>query len=210
LEHRRVKRFYARTNKIKFARGIAKQQRRERILHKLRQKAQDARDTDSHPTVNFSEQEVLPQCSPESQYQISNSRRLYWDLTAWLHKNREDLAVKACSHLLSHFFSNFCDRNFYRASKITFSLGCLVLMTTASKHSHLRSATHLLSSTTRYTGTKCFESIIQHMTFVGPKTHSTPTCMLISWSLRMRRASLVSLHHIHTGMHVLWGFFTSM
>ncbi|KAJ8592981.1 hypothetical protein M405DRAFT_732338, partial [Rhizopogon salebrosus TDB-379] len=102
LEHRRVKRFYARTNKIKFARGIAKQQRRERLLYKLRQKAQDAaqqasdyaRETDSHPTVNFCERELLPQCSPESQYQISNSRRLHWDITAWLHRNREDFAIK--------------------------------------------------------------------------------------------------------------------
>jgi len=88
LEHRRVKQFYARTNKIKFARGISKQQHWERLLYKLQQKAQDARDTDSHPIVNFSEQEVLPQCSPESQYQISDSHRLHWDLTAWLHKNR--------------------------------------------------------------------------------------------------------------------------
>jgi hypothetical protein len=121
LEHRRVKRFYARTNKIKFARGIAKQQRRERLLYKLRQKAQNARDTDSHLIVNFSEQEVLPQCSPESQYQISDSRRLHWDLTAWLHKNREDLAVKACSCLFSHLFSNFCDVGLFTAPQRSYS-----------------------------------------------------------------------------------------
>jgi phage protein D len=95
-----VKRFYARTNKIKIARGIAKQQRRERLLYKLRQKAaaQQAEGRLNHaedsPSVGFAETESLPQCSPETRYQISNSRRQYWDITSWLHKNREDLAVK--------------------------------------------------------------------------------------------------------------------
>ncbi|KAG1881244.1 hypothetical protein F4604DRAFT_1518137, partial [Suillus subluteus] len=116
LEHRRVKRFYAQTNKIKFVRGIAKQQRRERLLYKLRQKAAqqanehlDTRDTDSRPTVNFSEREALPQCSPESQYQISNSRHLHWDLTAWLHKNREDLAdflLRLKDHILTRLLGH--------------------------------------------------------------------------------------------------------
>ncbi|KAG1849714.1 hypothetical protein F4604DRAFT_1971016, partial [Suillus subluteus] len=101
LEHRRVKRFYARTNKIKIARGIAKQQRRERLLHKIRQKAAAQRaegrlnhSEDSSPSVGFAETESLPQCSPETQYQISNSRCQHWDITSWLHRNHEDLAVK--------------------------------------------------------------------------------------------------------------------
>lgn len=212
-----MKRFYARTNKIKFARGIAKQQRRERLLHKLRQNAQgatqqasdhsDARETDSHPTVRFSERELLPQCSPESQYQISNSRRLHWDITAWLHRNREDAAVKVCSHLLpSYFFLILIHRTFYRISKTISLLDCLVPVTRTSKCSHQHNATRLLLLTTRYTGTKSFASIILHMTFVKPKTRSTPACMLISWFLLMRRANPANSHHIHTGMHVLWEF----
>ncbi|KIJ07352.1 hypothetical protein PAXINDRAFT_121100, partial [Paxillus involutus ATCC 200175] len=111
LEHRRVKRFYARSGKNNFTRGIAKQQQRERLLHKLREQnrlraatelaslregipATDLNEEDLRPTVAFSEAETLPPCRPETHYQISVSRRHHWDISSWLHKNRADPAVK--------------------------------------------------------------------------------------------------------------------
>ncbi|TCD66065.1 hypothetical protein EIP91_001873 [Steccherinum ochraceum] len=56
LEHRRVKRFYARTNRNKYVRQIAQQQRREEILRKIirRQKARRAQVETAQPQDDLS------------------------------------------------------------------------------------------------------------------------------------------------------------
>ncbi|KAG2061327.1 hypothetical protein BDR06DRAFT_848767, partial [Suillus hirtellus] len=66
---------------------------------------------DSSPSVGFAETESLPQCSLETQYQISNSHHQHWDITSWLHRNHEDLAVKDFlpqlkDHILTCFLGN--------------------------------------------------------------------------------------------------------
>lgn len=104
LEHRRVKRFYTRTNKIKFTRGIAMQQRRERLLHRLQDiehqtstdhdNLAEANGNENQPFLHFVDKEPLPYCSPEDHYQMSSSQKHYWDISAWLHKNRNDVAIK--------------------------------------------------------------------------------------------------------------------
>ncbi|KAG1868437.1 hypothetical protein F4604DRAFT_2020743 [Suillus subluteus] len=63
---------------------------------------------DSSPSVGFAETESLPQCSPETQYQISNSHCQHWDITSWLHRNHEDLAVKDfLPRLKDHILTRF-------------------------------------------------------------------------------------------------------
>ncbi|KAN0082850.1 hypothetical protein V8E55_008645, partial [Tylopilus felleus] len=98
LEHRRVKRFYARTNKIKFTQGITRQQYRERLLHRLQAIEQyghhDSPKDDNSPFLHFVDQDPLPRCLPGDHYQISASQRYHWDLSAWCGRNRDDPAAK--------------------------------------------------------------------------------------------------------------------
>ncbi|KAG2336123.1 hypothetical protein BDR05DRAFT_897160, partial [Suillus weaverae] len=117
LEHRRVKHFYVRTNKNKFVHGIAKLQRRERILQRMREvnceraamrDAQPPVETeDLRPSLHFIDQDPLPHCSPEDHYQMSSSQKHYWDVSSWLGKNRNDQATKNFlprlkDHILGH------------------------------------------------------------------------------------------------------------
>ncbi|KAG0693856.1 hypothetical protein DFH29DRAFT_815937, partial [Suillus ampliporus] len=123
LEHHCVKRFYARTNKNQFARGIAKHQQREWILCRLRDKhkqiqvAQNdppvfpSNTTKQHPSLHFVDQEPLPYCSPESHYQISTSKKFHWDISAWLGRHTDDIAVQDFlphlkEHVLGHLLGN--------------------------------------------------------------------------------------------------------
>ncbi|KIK26402.1 hypothetical protein PISMIDRAFT_274760 [Pisolithus microcarpus 441] len=85
LEHRRVKRFYSRTNKIAFARGIAQHQHRERLLHIMKERKTRSEDETEEP---------LPKCLPEAHYQIGQSRKDYCNITAFLATHKSDLALK--------------------------------------------------------------------------------------------------------------------
>jgi hypothetical protein len=64
LEHRRVKRFYARTNKNKYARQCARIERRQRILRKQLKKAakgkEKAANDEGRPSLGFKDSETLP------------------------------------------------------------------------------------------------------------------------------------------------------
>jgi len=102
-----VKRFYARTNKNKFVRGIARLERRERILQRMREVNREkmtVRDShtqpieteDHRPSLHFVDQDPLPHCSPEVHYQMSSSQKHYWDISSWLGKNRDDQAMRVC------------------------------------------------------------------------------------------------------------------
>lgn len=100
LEHRRVKRLYTRTNKIKFTRGIAMQQRHERLLHRLQDiehetSVSETHDNENQPFLHFINQEPLSYCSAKDHYQMSSSQKHYWDISAWFHKNWNDIAIKA-------------------------------------------------------------------------------------------------------------------
>jgi hypothetical protein len=95
LEHRRVKRFYARTNKFQFTAQIAKHQQRERILRKIRHRVQQANATQAKPAVvAFEESEPLPQTPPSVHHHMSESTRHWENITAWLATNRADPALK--------------------------------------------------------------------------------------------------------------------
>jgi len=88
--------------------GIAKQVRRERLLHRLRQRIkqrrsaekskQDGNQTDANdlPSVPFQDDEALPQTPPEVHHYISKETRKNnkIELLRWLLKYEKDPAVK--------------------------------------------------------------------------------------------------------------------
>ncbi|KAJ7244602.1 hypothetical protein B0H12DRAFT_1236060 [Mycena haematopus] len=95
LEHRRVKGFYARTNKNKPLRQMTQLERRNTTLNH-KKKAQ----------IPFDQSESLPYTSPEQHHHISPSRNFSLHLTAWLQSNYGDPAVtdflpKLQEHVLS-------------------------------------------------------------------------------------------------------------
>ncbi|TFY53971.1 hypothetical protein EVG20_g9898 [Dentipellis fragilis] len=109
LEHRRVKRFYSRTNKIKFTLGITKQQQRERILHRMREqdphiqqlknqkgnrKTTQPENQDSLPSVGFEAEDPLAYTSPKDHYHMSTTTRHQLSLTRWLRLHAADPAFK--------------------------------------------------------------------------------------------------------------------
>ncbi|KAI0349053.1 hypothetical protein OH77DRAFT_1525957 [Trametes cingulata] len=114
LEHRHVKRFYARTNKINYAIQIAKHQRRAALLRALRQHddyvprrerlrmERAARLKESGSTSNeLSSQDSdrrpdspLPLTNPHDHHAISQTRRLCLRLHNWLAEHDRDPAAK--------------------------------------------------------------------------------------------------------------------
>ncbi|KAF8547090.1 hypothetical protein OG21DRAFT_1573656, partial [Imleria badia] len=123
LEHCRVKRFYSRTNKNAFTHAIAKHQQHERLLHRNHEEnrvlatagegsiAQASSKEGEQPSLHFVDQELLPNCPPEAHYQIAQSKKYYWDISAWLSQNRNDVALKDFlpklkNHILGCLFGN--------------------------------------------------------------------------------------------------------
>jgi hypothetical protein len=105
LEHRRAKRFYVRVHKGQFARGIAKQQRRERLLHHIKELAPSGTSTRTRkrkygnieaalPHIAFEDDEELPQSFPHKHHHISRGTRHKIDLLRWLGDNEDDPALK--------------------------------------------------------------------------------------------------------------------
>jgi len=103
LEHRRVKRFYARTNKnTKFGLQIAKHTRREALLRAIKQREKDeiaAASTEKpsegeQVSLQFTDNEPLPYTSPRVHHHISDSQRYHDDITRFLTKNCNDPAMK--------------------------------------------------------------------------------------------------------------------
>ncbi|KAH9950134.1 hypothetical protein B0H21DRAFT_665254, partial [Amylocystis lapponica] len=126
LEHRRVKRFYARTNKNNHPSQIAKLQRREQMLEAARRRegksSESAHATGkrkrkdkqrSEPGLQFGDQDPLPFTSPKDHHHISDSRRYHEDITRWLGENKEDPAVKNfIPHLKDHLLGRLTGRQY--------------------------------------------------------------------------------------------------
>ena len=110
LEHRRVKRFYARTNKTKtFVTQISKHFRRERILRKISQRAEkEAANNNSFlpgsgdTTSDLLLSDPLPLTPPEAHHHISNTQQFYENIPRWLDEHDGDLAL-----IVSSFFITF-------------------------------------------------------------------------------------------------------
>ena len=95
-------------NKIAFMQAIAKHQQREQLLYKIceenraatREGAAHGMDEDQ-PSLHFVDQESLPNCPPSVHYQISQSKKYYWDITTWLSHNTKDMALEVHNGILS-------------------------------------------------------------------------------------------------------------
>ncbi|KAJ7906438.1 hypothetical protein B0H13DRAFT_2333474 [Mycena leptocephala] len=112
LEHRRVKRFYARTNKNRAVRQMTMLERREtallRMAGRAHKKALHFGKTTSTPVpqgykqrlkkaqtyVPFAESEALPCTRPDQHHHISPSRNTSLHLSSWLGKSGDDPATK--------------------------------------------------------------------------------------------------------------------
>src|ERR1700722_1526279 len=113
LAHRRVKKFFGRTNKNKFQRQITKQERRERLLHTIRNRNQESHlapegpsprplallTTASRPSLTFQESDPLPYTDPSTHYHISQSPKHHENIASWLGRNAGDPAIKVSINL---------------------------------------------------------------------------------------------------------------
>ncbi|KAH9835781.1 uncharacterized protein C8Q71DRAFT_709596 [Rhodofomes roseus] len=139
-EHRRIKRFFPRTNKKNFAMQIAKHQRRERLLHQARKKYEKAqaapfeqtqhksssrtqpRTEHAPPSVTserrggvlpITAEEPLGPTPPEARYHVANSQRHWEDIPSWLAKHRNDPATRNfIPRLKDHLLARMLGRPF--------------------------------------------------------------------------------------------------
>ncbi|KAJ7117673.1 hypothetical protein C8R44DRAFT_578842, partial [Mycena epipterygia] len=101
LEHRRVKRFYARTNKNNAVRQMTQLECRESSLRRMKARARNRASL----AVPFAEAEALPYTAPEEHHHMSSSRNLSYHIPSWLNEHRGDPATcdflpKLQEHLL--------------------------------------------------------------------------------------------------------------
>jgi hypothetical protein len=112
LEHRRVKKYYQRTNKNKtFVQQIGRQERRDAILRRISERVTSSSSHAKlkrtrrrrHRTRKTNEEDdALPQASPTLRYQMSHETRHGIRLSDWLLEHENDIAATACvsCHLL--------------------------------------------------------------------------------------------------------------
>ncbi|KAK2467956.1 hypothetical protein APHAL10511_000251 [Amanita phalloides] len=98
-EHQRVKRHYKRASKCNFTHGIAKQNQRERMLRKIRERQmmrEVANDNieSQNPSLPPDDDEPLPFTAPEVHHHMSLDTKHKVNLTVWLRRNRHDVALK--------------------------------------------------------------------------------------------------------------------
>ncbi len=97
LEHRRGKRHFKTVRKGYHVLGIGIQVRRERLIHRLRERNklnQAVANLNNLPTLPFEEQsDLLPPTLPTQHHHISINSRHKVQLSQWLHKNSDDPAI---------------------------------------------------------------------------------------------------------------------
>ena len=94
-----MKRFYKRVWKGKHVIGIGLQVRRERLIHRLKERNQHMPETDRFqvedlPTVPLEVTESFPPTTPSDHYQISLDTRQRVHLLQWLKTNEKDPALR--------------------------------------------------------------------------------------------------------------------
>ncbi|THU78115.1 hypothetical protein K435DRAFT_769680 [Dendrothele bispora CBS 962.96] len=104
-EHKRVKRYYSRTNKHNHAAQIANHERRVRCLHRARQRNAQNQSEKARTclTVGAWEEEKLPPTDPYLRYQMASEKRYFLDLTGFEHETRHDPAATEFLHKLKHY-----------------------------------------------------------------------------------------------------------
>jgi hypothetical protein len=101
LEHRRIKRFYARTNKCRAVTQISRLEARKRILERMARKMTDhqmpsakAGAQKSRMTIGFCDTEPLLKTLPEAHHHISHSRDFHLRIAPWLAGSQRDPLTK--------------------------------------------------------------------------------------------------------------------
>ncbi|KAF9565460.1 hypothetical protein CPC08DRAFT_621472, partial [Agrocybe pediades] len=113
FEHRRLKRFYARTNKgVTFELQLSKHERRERALLQVRKQLESAKKTaPDGPAVPFEEVDPLSPTSPRLHHKTSKTKFSRLNIFQWVHQNKgdpalEDFVPKLKDHLLSRLLNS--------------------------------------------------------------------------------------------------------
>jgi hypothetical protein len=111
LEHRQIKRFYARTNKrLNFLHQISKHERRQRILRKMAKKlpsksnAAKQKRAIGSAAPSFDQDEPLPPTLPQMHHHIASGQRFYENIAQWLTKNSWDPATKVVWNIFQYDF----------------------------------------------------------------------------------------------------------
>ncbi|THU93782.1 hypothetical protein K435DRAFT_669587 [Dendrothele bispora CBS 962.96] len=91
LEHRRVKRFYARTNRtFTFVRQVASQEKHKRVVESVKLRQIDT----SSPAFSRLDSDSLPPVSPRLHYAISDDSSMYKSVPLFMEENIRDPSVK--------------------------------------------------------------------------------------------------------------------
>ena len=96
LEHRRVKKFYARTNKNAAIRQITRLERREDALRRIQRRKARESATTVKPYLTFTESEALPYTPPVLHHHISDLRNFPVNITSFLASFQGDPAISVC------------------------------------------------------------------------------------------------------------------
>jgi len=97
-EHRRVKRFYGRTNKNHFEKQIARHEHLHARLRALN-RIPYSMERDTIPG-DLLDKDDLPLTDPEEHHHMSQSKSLALNLFGWIQVNKGDPAVDVCPALL--------------------------------------------------------------------------------------------------------------
>jgi hypothetical protein len=95
-EHRRVKRYYSRSNKQQAARQFTKYERREARLRRAKAAAEAAPGQCHSHHISIAENDSLPYTSAEMHHHISESRSHPQELFAFCRQFPGDPATKVC------------------------------------------------------------------------------------------------------------------
>lgn len=106
MQHKIVKRYYARTNKNQFEIQIAKQERRARLLTKIKDREGRQNKSSLHskriasctPAQNLIEELVYTD-DPRAHHHISHSTLFPVIILSWIQENSDDPAFEVCDLL---------------------------------------------------------------------------------------------------------------
>ncbi|KAJ3981306.1 hypothetical protein F5890DRAFT_1417913, partial [Lentinula detonsa] len=106
-EHKRVKKFYARTNKNQYASQVARHENRSRFLRKVRRQVpRNSLPMKKHIALGPEDIEGLPPTDPSLRYHMGNGKRYFEDIPSFIQNHKGDLAMldfykKLKNHVLS-------------------------------------------------------------------------------------------------------------
>ena len=102
MEHRRVKKFYARMNKNNAMPQITKHTRREAIIWSIA--AKDPSNPKDHAQLQV-ETDGTPLMLPEDHHRVADLEHSRYDILGWVHENVDNPGVKV-RHPSHHNWAN--------------------------------------------------------------------------------------------------------